>query len=146
MYKKVLLVIFIVLLVLGNIYFYNQAKKLDYAITIGKPVGSNYQTMGVNFYEPLSDRDDANLLIFSLMDGVSVDKPKVFEELPNLTVWFNDWEKNTSYYQANLWINENSIIIETNRHGDQPKYKIIDSSKSSELKKLIKKYTVKTYK
>lgn len=147
MYKKVLIGIVIVLLVCGNIYFYNQSQKLDYRIMMGVPVTGqgDYPSTGINFYdEPLSDRDDANLLILSFMDGVSVDKPKVCEKLPNLTVVFNDWKKNISYYQVNLWIDGDKVIIGTNTH--ESKYKIIDSSQAIELKKIIERYPTKTYK
>ena len=149
MYKKVLLVTFIVLLVLGNIFFYNQTQKLDYSITIGIPImgEGTYPSMGIDFYdEPLSDRNEANLLIFSFMNAVSIDKPKVCEELPNLTVWINDWKNGISYYQVNLWLNENSIIIESDECGEEPKYKIIDGSNVTELKKVFERYKDKTYK
>lgn len=143
MYKKILIVISIALL-LGNIYFYNKTENLDYAITIGVPTGSDYSSMGIDYYEPLTDKDEANLLIFSLMDGVSIDKPKVCKELPNLAIMFSDWKKNISYYKVYLWINGNDVVIASDE--SQPKYKIIDDSRAIEVKKIIEKYKVKTYK
>lgn len=146
MYKKILIVISIALLVLGNIYFYNKTENLDYAITIGVPTGNDYSTMGIDYYEPLTDKDkdEANLLIFSLMDGVSIDKPKVCEELPNVAIMFSDWKNNISYYKVYLWINGNDVVIASDEF--QPKYKIIDDSRAIEIKKIIEKYKVKTYK
>ena len=67
------------------------------------------------------------------MDGVSVHKPKVCEVIPNLTVWFNDWKKNIVYYQVNLWVDEDAVVIKTG--GDQTKYKIINGSRAIEVKK-----------
>ena len=72
MYKKVSIVLLGILLalsVLGNVYFYKQTKKLDYSITIGKPVGNDYSTTAVNYHETLTDKDSdkATLLIFSLI-------------------------------------------------------------------------------
>lgn len=147
MYKKVLFVIFIALLVLGNIYFYNKTEKLDYAITIGKPVGNYSATTGVDgvdFYEPVTDREEANLLIFSFMNGVSIDKPKICENLPDLTIVFNDWKKNIAYYQVNLWVDGDSVVIAND--GNEPEYKIINNGREVELKKIIERYGTKVYK
>lgn len=146
MYKKVLFIIFIALL-LGNIYFYNKTEKLDYAITIGKPVGKYSATTGVDgvdFYEPVTDREEANLLIFSFMKGVSIDKPKICENLPDLTIVFNDWEKNIAYYQVNLWVDGDSVVITND--GYEPEYKIINDGGAVEIKKIIEMYGTKVYK
>ncbi len=147
MVKKILFVIFIALLVLGNIYFYSKTEKLDYAITIGKPVGKYSKTTGVDgvvFYEPVTDKGEANLLIFSFMKGVSIDKPKKCENLPDLTVVFNDWEKNIAYYQVNLWVDGDNVVIAND--GPGPEYKMINNGRAVELKKIIERYGTMVYK
>lgn len=147
MYKKVMIAVVIVLLALGNIYFYNKAQKLDYVITVGKPVSEEPQSMTVNYavdyYEDLKDRDEVNLLMFSLMNYEVVDKPKVCDNLPDLAIMISDTRDNMSYYQTNLWIDGDSVVMVTN--GDEPIYKLIDGNRAIELKKIIERYPVKTY-
>lgn len=145
MYKKVFIIIVTILLVAGNIYFYNQSKKLDYRITVGKPVGNDYATMGIDLYDkPLSNKDEYNLLIFSLINGTYIEKPEVCEKLPDLQISFNDWEENIEYSIVNFWINEDSVVIELN--GQKPDYRIIEGSRATDLKKIIERYPNKTYK
>lgn len=152
MYKKILIAIVIIVLGLGNIYFYNQSKKLDYAIRIGTTVeghiveeDGNYPSIGFDFYEPLSDRDEANILLFSLLNGVSVEKPKVCETLPNLVVYISDWKNEITYYTASMWIDDDIVIIKIDV--DDTEYKAISGKSASDLKNLIEKYDVtKIYK
>ena len=147
MYKKILILIIIIVLGIGNIYFYKQSKKLVYDINIGVPVDVEGETYGIDFYETLSDRDEANLLIFSFMSGVSIEKPKVCEELPKLTVWFSEWEKGITYRQVNMWIDNDKVIIETDVNSEMPNYRMIDGNRAEDLKKIIEKYSVtKIYK
>lgn len=75
--------------------------------------------------------------------STSIEKPKVCKTLPNATIQFYDWENGISYYNSNLWINENFIIIESDTSSEEPKYKIIEDYKVDRLKELIQKYTTK---
>ena len=148
MYKKVSIVLLGILLalsVLGNVYFYKQTKKLDYSIMIGKPVGNDYLTTAVDYHETLTDKDSdkATLLIFSLMDGVSIDKPEISENLPNLAIMFSDRRQKIGYYTAKFWVDGDTVIIENSL--SEPKYRLLDGYRAEELKKLIETYKVKIY-
>lgn len=148
MYKKVSIVILgilLVLSVLGNMYFYKQTKKLDYSIMIGKPVESDYSTTAVDYHETLTDKDSdkATLLIFSLMDGVSIDKPEISKSLPNLAIMFSDRRQNLGYYTAKFWIDGDTVIIENSL--SESKYRLLDGHRAEELKNLIESYKVKIY-
>lgn len=148
MYKKVLIGILGILLVLsalGNVYFYKQTKKLDYSIIIGKPVGNNSSTMGIHYHETLTDKDSdqATLLIFSLMDGVSIDKPEISKNLPNLAIMFSDRRQNLGFYTAKFWIDGDTVIMENSLA--EPEYRLIDGYRTEELKELIESYKVKAY-
>lgn len=154
MYKKILIAIIIIVLGLGNVYFYNKSKKLDYAIRIGTPTegyivkeDGNFPSTGIDFYEPLSDRNEANILLFSLLNSVSVEKPKVCETLPNLVVYISEWKNGVTYYQVSMWIDDDTVIIKTDIDDTESKYKAISGTRASDLKNLIEKYDVtKTYK
>lgn len=143
MYKKILLALLVALLILGNVYFYNKTEKIDYAIKIGTPSGSGSSVERTDFSKPLSDKDEANALIFSLMDGISIDKPKVCEKLPNSTIWFDDWNIGATYFIVNLWVDENDIIVETNVNSSAPTYKKIIGDRATSINNLINKYKIK---
>lgn len=142
MYRKVLIVIIIVILGLGNIYFYNQSQKLDYAINIGIPITGSDSTTGIKFYEPLTDKEEASLLIFAFMSGISIEKPKICQKSPNFTIWFNDWDKGIMYRQVNMWLDGNSVIIEIDVNADHSEYRQIDGNRAENLKNIIEKYTI----
>ncbi|MGL5087233.1 MAG: hypothetical protein ACRC68_16225 [Clostridium sp.] len=151
MYKKILVIILIAILVIGNVYFYNKTKKLDrdikkldYDISIGTPVGSRSSIERTDFVKPLFDREEASRIIFSLMDGISIDKPKVCEKLPDSTIWFNGLDEGVVYYIVNLWVDENTIIVETNVNAPEANYKKIVGNNAIEIKKIIEKYKITT--
>lgn len=143
MYKKILVISIIVILCIGNVYFYNKSSKLDYAIKIGTPSGTGTTVEKTDFSEALSDKEEANILTFSLMEGISIEKPEVCNNIPTSTIWFNDWNEGVVYYIVNLWEDGDTIIVETDVNSEKPLYKKIDGSIAVEIKKLIDKYTIK---
>lgn len=144
MHKKIFFIILTALLVLSSVYFYKKTEKLDYAIRIGTPVGSGSSIDRTDFAKPLSDKGEANILIFSLMDSISIDKPKICEKLPDSTIWFDDWNVGATYFIVNLWVDDNAIIVETDVHSPEPTFKEIVGDRATELKKIIDKYKIKT--
>ena len=101
--------------------------------------------MGIDYYETLTDKDSdkATLLIFSLMDGVSIDKPEISENLPNLSIMFSDRRQNLGFHIAKFWIDDDTVIIENGL--SESNYRILDGHRAEELKKLIETYKVKIY-
>ena len=100
-----------------------------------------YPTIGVNFTKskPLSDKNEANNLIFSLMEATTIKKPEICDELPNASIQFYDWKNNISYYNINIWIDKDCIIIEDENKGET-KYKKIDNTYDvTNLKKIIER-------
>lgn len=136
--KKILIFISIIILFIGNIYFINKSQKLDYEILIGIPIkGENSDTICVNTSKskPLNNRNEINIIIFSLMNASSIEKPELSKSIPGSTIWSNDSKEGITYYKINLWINENSIIIE-NENETKTEYKKIDNTYSiTNLKK-----------
>lgn len=140
MFKKLSLLIIISLLLGSNIYLYTKTEKLDYDILVGTPVKGEDESIGSNFLnsKPISNKDDFNTLIFYLMDATSIDKPKICENLPDSIITFNDWENGIQYYEINIWINKNSLIIGT--IGEESSYKIIENNRAEEILNIIEKY------
>lgn len=138
--KTILIPLFIILLVFGNIYFYSNSQKLAYNIVIGTPVKGESGDIGNNFSDssPISDKDEFNTLIFSIMDATSVNRPTICETLPNATIMFNDYKYGIQYYSINVWVRNNSVFIETT--GDKSTYKIINSSRCQDFLNIIQKY------
>lgn len=139
MYKKILVAALIALLFSGNIYFYNKTEKLDYAIRIGTHASRGE----INFNKPLSNREDSNMVIFSLIDGISIEKPTVCEKLPDSTIWIDDWTLGATYLIVNLWVDNDTVIFETGVNSTEPEYKKVDGARGVELKKLLAKYNLK---
>ncbi|SCK03386.1 Uncharacterised protein [uncultured Clostridium sp.] len=143
MYKKIGIIVLILVLALGNVYFYTKIDKLDYDIIIGTTVIGENSDIAINFSKskPISNKDDFNSIVFSLMDSVSIDKPKICENPPDSVITFNDRKDGIQYYTANIWINNNSLIIKSN--GNESTYKIIEADRAQEIIKIIKKYITK---
>lgn len=143
MYKKIGIIILIIFLALGNVYFYTKTDKLDYDIIIGNTVIGENSDVAINFSKskPISNKDDFNSIVFSLMDSVSIDKPKICENPPDSVITFNDRKNGIQYYTANFWINNNILIVQSN--GNESNYKIIEADRAQEIIKIIKKYITK---
>lgn len=123
--KKILIFISIIILFIGNIYFINKSQKLDYEILIGIPIkGENSDTICVNLSKskPLNNRNEINIIIFSLMNASSIEKSELSKSIRGSTIWINDSKEGITYYKINFWINENSIIIE-NENETKTEYK-----------------------
>ena len=136
---EIIIIILLIISFVGNFILYNKSKKLDYDILIGIPVmgRGEYTTIGTNFTKskPLSDKSEASNLIFSLMKATNIKKPEICNELPNASIQFYDCENNISYYDINIWITEDYIIIE-----NENKYKKIDNKYDiTNLTKIIDK-------
>lgn len=140
--KKILLFLLITILVLSNGYLYTKMEKLDYAIVIGTPAVNGNVIERTDFSKPLSDKDDFNTVIFTLIDGQPIDKPEVCQRLADSTIRFNDWDFGVTYYIVNVWFDGNDIIIENNVNSESPNYRKISGSRATELKRIIEKYSI----
>ncbi|MGL5149918.1 MAG: hypothetical protein ACRC7N_05000 [Clostridium sp.] len=142
MYKKILLVLLIAILVSGNVYLYNKMENLDYSIIIGTPYGSSNVVERTDFSKPLSDRDEVNEIIFTLMSGDSIVKPDVCKKLPDSTIWVNDWDIGATYFVVNIWVDGDDIIIESGINSVSPSYKKVTGDRATTLKSIMQKYKI----
>ena len=140
--KNIVLFLLISLLVLSNGYLYTKIKKLDYAIMIGTQFVDDNAQVKTIFSKPLSDKNEFTTVIFTLMDGQSIDKPEVCEKLADSTIFFNDWDFEVTYCTVNLWFDGNDIIIENNVNSKSPNYRKISGDRATELKRIIEKYSI----
>lgn len=129
---------------MGNVYFYSKTEKLDYSILIGTPSGNGNTVERTDFSKPLSDKDEASEIIFTLMNCDSIDKPKICERLPDSTIWFNSWDVGITYFVVNLWVDGNDIIVESNVNSSTPWYRKITGDRAIGMKNIIEKYKIKT--
>ena len=74
---------------------------------------------------------------------VSIDKPEISENLPNLAIMFSDRRQKIGYYTAKFWVDGDTVIIENSL--SEPKYRLLDGHRAEELKQLIETYKVKIY-
>ena len=136
-------IVLAVLLSATSLYMYSNYEKVDYAIKIGTPTGSSSLEEKILFNEPLYDKKEANLLIFSLINAKSIDKPKISEKLPNAVISFDDWKEGVNYFKAKLWIDGDNIVVETNDSLVNSDYKLISGSEATDIKKIVEKYHIK---
>ena len=138
--KTKLTVVLVILLVISNMYFMNEAKKPDYKIYIGIPVNSAEDgSDGFDFTEskPLK-KEKSSDMILSLLSAHTVEAPGKEERFPDAVISVSDWEKNKEHYLFTFWLEEDSVIFKLeNEKGTE--YREIDNLYYvTELEKIIK--------
>ena len=138
--KTKLTVVLVILLVISNMYFMNEAKKPDYKMHIGIPVNSAEDgSEGFDFTEskPLK-REMSSNVILSLLSAHTVEAPGKEERFPDAVISVSDWEKNKEHYLFTFWLEENSVLFKLeNEKGTE--YREIDNLYYvTELEKIIK--------
>lgn len=139
MFKKVLITVLVILLGLSNIFLYTTRDKMDYDIIIGTP-----GTEGTDLSVPISDKNEASMLIFSLMNSESVAPPEITEDKPDSIIWINDSKEGFSYTTVSLWIDGSGIILGTNVDSDYPLYKELSGGRAADMIQIIRKYQTKS--
>lgn len=137
--KTKLTVVLVILLVISNMYFMNEAKKPDYKIHIGIPVSAEEGSDGFDFTEskPLK-KEMSSDMILSLLSAHTVEAPEKEERFPDAVISVSDWEKNKEHYLFTFWLEKNSVLFKLeNKKGTE--YREIDNLYYvTELEKIIK--------
>ena len=137
--KTKLTVVLVILLVISNMYFMNEAKKLLYMIYIGMTVSEEDGSDGFDFTEskPLK-KEKSSDMILSLLSAHTVEAPGKEERFPDAVISVSDWEKNKEHYLFTFWLEENSVLFKLeNEKGTE--YREIDNLYYvTELEKIIK--------
>ena len=89
--KKILTAILVTVLIISNAYFIYESQKS----------------------KPLTEKEDRNTVLFSLLQARSIEKPKIMEQLADAVIMIGDPQAGISYAQITLWVDESSIIAET---------------------------------
>lgn len=141
--KKILTAILVIVLIISNVYLLYESQKSDYEISIGVPVKGEDDSAAVDYQKskPLTEKEDRNIVLFSLLQARSIEKPKITEQLADAVIMIGDPQADVSYAQITLWVDESSIIAETG-DGELPDYKeIAGNSYADELRNIIEKQT-----
>ncbi|GEM_PF-2050944 len=144
MNKKISVLVLVIIFGMFFVYIYGEHNPLDYSVMIGRPVTSENHSMvnGVDFTNStsLSNKQDINKLIFSLMDAVSIPKPELSENIPDATLWISDSSEGITYYKTNIWIGEKAIVIERDTDIVPHQYKEIRDTQYQIFETTLKKY------
>lgn len=134
----ILAIVVMILLAGSNIYFIHKSGELDYSIMIGIPSADENGELGaVDFTKskPLSDREDMNTVIFSLMGAVAAeDKP---EQNPDAEVWISDAKSGICYCKVRLWIGDHEILLEREDTDGNAYEKIVNELYVTKWKSII---------
>ena len=129
----------VILLVISNVYFMNEAKKPDYKIHIGIPVSAEDGSAGFDFSEskPLKKEMSSNVIL-SLLSAHTVEAPKKEERFPDAVISVSDWKKNKEHYLFTLWLEEDSVIFKLENEKGMEYREIDNLYYVTELEKIIK--------
>lgn len=137
--KTKLTVVLVILLVISNMYFMNEAKKPDYKIYIGIPVSAEDGSDGFDFTEskPLK-KEKSSDMILSLLSAHTVEAPGKEERFPDAVISVSDWKKNKEHYLFTLWLEEDSVIFKLENEKGMEYREIDNLYYVTELEKIIK--------
>lgn len=129
----------VILLVISNVYFINEAKKPDYKIHIGIPVSAEDGSAGFDFSEskPLK-KETASDVMLSLLSAHTVEAPEMEERFPDAVLSVSDWKKNKEHYLFTFWLEENSVIFKSESEKGTEYREIDNLYYVTELEKIIK--------
>lgn len=129
----------VILLVISNVYFMNEAKKPDYKIHIGIPVSAEGGSAGFDFSEskPLK-KETASDVMLSLLSAHTVKAPEMEERFPDAVLSVSDWKKNKEHYLFTFWLEENSVIFKSESEKGTEYREIDNLYYVAELEKIIK--------
>ena len=129
----------VILLVISNVYFMNEAKKPDYRIHIGIPVSAEDGSAGFDFSEskPLK-KETASDVMLSLLSAHTVEAPEMEERFPDAVLSVSDWKKNKEHYLFTFWLEENSVIFKSESEKGTEYREIDNLYYVTELEKIIK--------
>lgn len=129
----------VILLVISNVYFMNEAKKPDYKIHIGIPVSAEDGSAEFDFSEskPLK-KETASDVMLSLLSAHTVEAPEMEERFPDAVLSVSDWKKNKEHYLFTFWLEENSVIFKSESEKGTEYREIDNLYYVTELEKIIK--------
>lgn len=129
----------VILLVISNVYFMNEAKKPDYKIHIGIPVSAEDGSAGFDFSEskPLK-KETASDVMLSLLSAHTAEAPEMEERFPDAVLSVSDWKKNKEHYLFTFWLEEDSVIFKSESEKGTEYREIDNLYYVTELEKIIK--------
>lgn len=110
-----------IVLIVCNIYFYSNREKIDYSIQIGTPISKER----IDFSNPITNRNHAHTIQFSLINAISINMPDVTNRLPDATIKIDARDLGVTYSIIDAWIDGDNVIfkmMENSELGPQYKY------------------------
>lgn len=120
--KIALAFLLVLVLLLGNVYFYIQSQKPDCEIWIGRACESQVpdqdsaqigRTTGTDFTrsQPLP-REEVNTLILAFIGARDYENAAISETLPDALMQLRMTNEGYAcYYQINLWLKEDAVVF-----------------------------------
>lgn len=136
--RNILLIIIILVLFGGNVYFISESKKPMYKILIGTPTDSG----GIHFGDAVKNSEDAQVLELALMRSNSIDKPEISNRLPDAAIWLNDWNVGVAYLVMDVWFDEDKVIFALGGKDSEfdVEYKATVGTFGADVQNIISKY------
>ena len=129
----------VILLVISNVHFMNEANKPDYNRHTGRPVSAEDGSPGLDITEskPLK-KETASDVMLSLMSAHTVEAPEMEERFPDAVLSVSDWKKNKEHYLFTFWLEEDSVIFKLENEKGMEYREIDNLYYVTELEKIIK--------
>ncbi|CEK34503.1 hypothetical protein UMC2_37141 [[Clostridium] sordellii] len=136
----VILSLITIILLASCLYFYKESKNLDDSMSIGTPIKSDQ----INYSEVISNKDDFRTIQLALINGISIDKPIISDNIPTAIVKIDDFDQGICFLFADVWFDNNKVIfgLGGNKINDV-KYKEISGDFAKTVIECISKYIVK---
>lgn len=136
----VVLSLIIIILLGGCLYFYKESKNLDDSMSIGTPVKSDQ----INYSEVISNKDDFRTIQLALINGISIDKPIISDNIPTATIKIDDFERGICFLFADVWFDNDKVIFALGGNEiNDVEYKEVSGDFAKTVIKCISKYIVK---
>ncbi len=130
MKKLICLLLCIVILAAVGIYCVIELRKPDFEIVIGMPKGDD--AVDYTRSTPLTDSDDIDTVIFTLMQTAPLQEVAEQEHSPAAVIMISRRNSNTSY-NFSLWLSDNKVII----HSPNGTYYAVCGAQAEALRNIV---------
>lgn len=132
---NLILIVTILFLLGGCIYFYNKSKLPDNRITIGTYTSKDR----IDFSEPINSIEDSNYIQFALMNAISVDNPSIKDKIPDKAIWITSKTQGIVFHEIDVWIANNKVVFDMGSKNEH-QYKELSGAYGKEFINFISKY------
>lgn len=129
-----LICLLVIVLLFGNVYFYNRAQEAGMEVRIGRPFVNDVEgdvSTGVDFTNTtvIKDKTSVNTLLTAFLFAKPTTASDMTDRKPDAALYLTDptvFEGSGASYEFSLWLEENFIIFAP-ENGDGSNYRELDS-------------------